>query len=386
MLLAWHVLLGIAAAATVASICYCILSLAAGLKFWTTQRHSNLLPDHLPPVSILKPLKGSDPELYEALRSHCVQDYSEYEVLFGVSELTDPAVATVERLIAEFPGRKLRIIECIKQLGANGKVSNLAQLVPVAAHEILLVNDSDIRVEPEYLRTIISDLQQPRVGLVTCLYRGSPAPTIGSKLEALGISTDFTPGVLVARQIEGGLHFGLGSTLAFRKRDLAAIGGFESIVDYLADDYELGRRIAQQNLRVELAHSVVETHLPAYDFAGLFHHQVRWARTIRTARPSGYAGLVLTFALPWAVMTLALAPHAPWAWALAAAALLVRLGSALVFGRLVVRDSQILSSLWLLALRDFLGFAVWLIGWAGRKVVWRGLVFEVKNGKLKPTD
>jgi ceramide glucosyltransferase len=214
------------------------------------------------------------------------------------------------------------------------------------------------------------------------LYRGTPAATLGSKLEAFGISTDFVPGVLAAREIEGGMRFGLGSTLAFRRSDLEAIGGFEAIADYLADDYELGRRIAERGRRVELSNSVVETHLPAYDLAGLFHHQVRWARTIRTARPAGYAGLLLTFTLPWATLTLALAPYAPWGWVLAAIALVARLASAGVSGILVLRDKQVLHSLWLLPLRDFLAVAVWITGWMERKIVWRGLTFHIRDGKL----
>jgi ceramide glucosyltransferase len=340
----------------------------------------------LPPVSILKPLKGSDVEMYEALRSHCVQDYPECEILFGISDANDPAIPVVEKLTREFPERNIRIVRCEKQLGANGKVSTLAQLVPGATHEIFLVNDSDIRVEPGYLRTVVTELQRPDTGLVTCLYRGAPAATLGSKLEALGISTDFVPGVLAARQIERGMRFGLGSTLAFRKQDLEAIGGFEAIADYLADDYELGRRIAERGRRVELSDSIVETHLPAYDLAGFFGHQVRWARTIRTARPAGYAGLLLTFTLPWAVLTLALAPRASWVWALIAAAVVGRLFSALVSGMVVLHDRQLLRSLWLLPLRDFLAVAVWITGWMGRKIVWRGLRFEIDKGKLKPAD
>jgi ceramide glucosyltransferase len=218
------------------------------------------------------------------------------------------------------------------------------------------------------------------------VYRGAPAATLGSKLEALGISTDFVPGVLAARQIERGMRFGLGSTLAFRKQDLEAIGGFEAIADYLADDYELGRRIAERGRRVELSDSIVETHLPAYDLAGFFGHQVRWARTIRTARPAGYAGLLLTFTLPWAVLTLALAPRASWVWVLIAAAVVGRLFSALVSGMVVLHDRQLLRSLWLLPLRDFLAVAVWITGWMGRKIVWRGLRFEIDKGKLKPAD
>ena len=382
----FQILTVISAIATVASTAYCLFCIWAGVRFASERKGPRIVAATLPAVSILKPLKGTDPEMYEALRSHCVQDYPQYEMLFGISDAGDPAITVVEKLRREFPERNIRLVRCDKQLGANGKVSSLAQLVPVAAHEILLVNDSDIRVDPDYLRTVVTELQRGDTGLVTCLYRGVPAHRLGSRLEALGISTDFVPGVLAARQIERGLHFALGSTLAFRKHELEAIGGFQAIADYLADDYELGRRIAQTGRRIELSYFIVETHLPAYDLSGFFRHQVRWARTIRTARPTGYAGLLLTFTLPWAALTLALAPRAFWAWALVAVALAARLTSAVVCGMLVLRDKQTLRLLWLLPLRDCLGLIVWITGWAGRKIIWRGQRFEINKGKLKPTD
>jgi ceramide glucosyltransferase len=382
----FQLLIIISAIATTASIGYCLFCIWAGMRFVSKRKRPTIVAASLPAVSILKPVKGTDPEMYEALRSHCVLDYPEYEILFGISDANDPAIPVVEKLIREFPERNIRMVRCEKQLGVNGKVSSLAQLVQVVAHEILLVNDSDIRVGPDYLRTVVTELQRPGTGLVTCLYRGVPAQTLGSRLEAFGISTDFVPGVLAARQIERGMHFGLGSTLAFRKYDLEAISGFEGIADYLADDYELGRRIAKKGRRVELSHTVVETHLPAYDLAGFFRHQVRWARTIRTARPAGYAGLLLTFTLPWAALTVALAPHTSWAWALFAAALVARLSSALVSGMVVLHDKELLRWLWLLPLRDFVAVVVWVAGCAGRKVMWRGLAFEVRKGKLKPAD
>jgi ceramide glucosyltransferase len=288
----------------------------------------------------------------------------------------------VEKLIAEFPDRAIRLLPCDQDLGANGKVSTLAQMTTVAAHDFLLVNDSDIRVEPDYLRQVMTELQAPETGLVTCLYRGVPAGTLGSALESLGISTDFMAGVLAARQIEGGLRFGLGSTLALRKRDLEAIGGFEAIADYLADDYELGHRISERNLKVTLSQSVVETYLPAYNLAGFLSHQLRWARTIRASRPSGYAGLLFTFTLPWAVLTLILAHGATWAWAMFAIALAARVTMAFITATLVLRDRQFWRWSWLLPLRDFLAVPIWIGGLAGRKIIWRGERFHLKNGKL----
>jgi ceramide glucosyltransferase len=372
----------IAAVISGASVLYCILCIWAGAHFAAGRRHSLPPADDLPSVSILKPVKGTDPEMYASLQSHCVLNYPRYEILFGVSSADDSAIPLIEKLIAEFPDHAIRLVRCDKDLGANGKVSSLAQLAAVAAHHFFLVNDSDIRVEPDYLRTVVAELQAPGTGLVTCLYRGVPATTLASGLESLGISTDFMAGVLAARQIEGGLRFGLGSTLAFRKSDLEAIGGFEAIVDYLADDYELGRRIAERRLKVTLSRSVVETYLPGYGLSGFVAHQLRWARTIRTSRPSGYAGLLFTFTLPWSVLTLVFARGAGWAWGLLASALAARFVMAAVTARCVLRDREFWRWSWLLPGRDFLAVLIWMGGLSGRKIVWRGEVFDLKDGKL----
>src|SRR5579863_5336701 len=282
-----------------------------------------------PPVSILKPLRGTDPEMYESFRSHCLQDYPEYEIIFGVSDANDPAIPLVERLKVEFPQHAIRLTVCQEDLGANTKVSNLTQMVREARHEYLVVNDSDIRVAPDYLQRVLAPLTDSKVGLVTCLYRGIANSTLGSSLESLGISTDFCPGVLVAQTVEGGIRFGLGSTLAFRRRDLAAIGGFESLADYLADDYQLGSRVAALGLKVQLSTVVVETFLPRYTFGGFLNHQLRWARTVRDSRRLGYFGLGLTFGLPWALLALIFARGAGWAWELLAAVAAARFAVAI---------------------------------------------------------
>jgi ceramide glucosyltransferase len=335
-----------------------------------------------PPVSILKPLKGTDPEMYESFRSHCLQDYPQYEIIFGVSEADDPAIAFVERLQAEFPQIPIQLVLCLRSLGANTKVSNLAQMVTRAKYEHIVVNDSDIRVEASYLRSVAAPLSDPKVGLVTCLYRGMASPSLGSRLESLFISTDFSAGVLAARQLEGGIRFGLGSTLAFRRRDLKASSGFEAFVDYLADDYEMGRRMAALGLGVKLSGTVVETFLPSYDLKQFLDHQLRWARTIRDSRPGGYAGLVATFGVPWALLALICARGASWAWVLLGVAIFLRYAVALVIGRMVLQDRQVTRWLALVPLRDFVAALVWLIGFRGHAVIWRGDSFELKDGKL----
>jgi ceramide glucosyltransferase len=335
-----------------------------------------------PPVSVLKPLRGTDPEMYESFRSHCLQDYPEYEIIFGVSDPADPALQLVERLKLEFPECAIRTMVCAENLGSNTKVSNLAQMLRQAKHENILVNDGDIRVPPDYLRRVMSPLADAKVGLVTCLYRGVASATLGSRLEALGISTDFSAGVLAARELEGGIRFGLGSTLAFRRRDLEAIGGFEALVDYLADDYEIGRRMAERRLKVTLSDVVVETFLPAYTLPQFLDHQLRWGRAVRDSRRWGYLGLVLTFGLPWALVALMLSHVVLWAWILLASALSLRVAVALLVGWSVLRDRQVLKWLVLLPLRDLFALLVWFASLVGHKVVWRGQSFKLKKGRL----
>ncbi len=377
----------VAAAGTICGIAYNLLCVWSAATFARQQESAGegARPTQ-PPVSILKPLKGTDPEMYESLRSHCLQDYPEYEIIFGVSDANDSAIQQVERLKVEFPQRAIRLMVCPENLGANTKVSNLAQMVRAARYEHFVVNDSDIRLGPNYLRSVLSPLGDARIGLVTCLYRGVPASTLGSRLESVGISTDFVPGVLTASFIEKRIRFGLGSTLAFRRNDLKAIGGFESFADYLADDYELGRRIAGLGLRVELSKEIVETFLPAYTLSGFLRHQLRWARTIRASRFWGFLGLIFTFALPWAMLAVLASRGALWAWGLLAAASCVRLFAAAVAGRAVLDDRHMVSQPWLIPLRDFIAPIIWLASFAGGDIVWRGDRFQLKNGRLVTFD
>jgi ceramide glucosyltransferase len=361
------------------------LSIASFLGAMRKQLSQPPLPEiQLPPVSILKPLKGVDPEIWESFCSHCEQDYPQFQIqlIFGVSDPDDPAIEVVRKLQTKYPNRPIELIVCDRVLGANIKVSTLAQMLPAARHELLLVNDSDIRVPSDYLREVITPLADASVGLVTCLYRAVAGPTLGSRLEALGISTDFVPGVLSARFLEKGLHFGLGSTLAFRRPDLEAIGGFEALLDYLADDYELGRRIAATGKRVELSAATVTTFLPAYTLRQFFRHQLRWSRTIRDSRRWGYTGLLFTFGLPWALVTLLAARGAAWAWALLALTFAARLAVGFVTADVVLRDRRIFRYIFLLPLRDLIAPLVWAASFMGNRIHWRGDSFVLKDGKL----
>ncbi len=293
---------GVTTVLAVAGMGYFVAAMVAARVFIVARRAR--VPAFVPGVSILKSLKGLDPGMLDAFRSHCRQSYTgEFEMLFGVSSLDEPAAEAVLELQREFPERAIRLVLCPLRLGTNGKVSTLAQMLPQARHEFVLINDSDITVGPRYLERVMglfAEGPEPNmapvegatgpVGLVTALYRGKAHGTLGSRLEALGIATDFMAGVLLARLIEGGLSYGLGSTLAVRRDALRKIGGFEVLVDHLADDYELGARVAKAGYRVVLSGEVVETNVPAYDWRGFADHQLRWLRTVRDARPGGYAG------------------------------------------------------------------------------------------------
>jgi ceramide glucosyltransferase len=374
----------IAAVGIVSSSIYYLLCLWSSATFLREGKAASdpVAERSLPCISILKPLKGTDPEIYESFRSHCLQDYPEYEIIFGVSDPGDSAIESVRELQAEFPNRTIQLMVCPEILGANAKVSNLAQMLAKVRYDYLIVNDSDIRVSPDYLRRVTAPLTDPRVGMVTCLYRGVASPKLGSRLEALGISTDFCASVLAARQLEGGIRFGLGSTLAFRRAELKKIGGFTSIADHLADDYELGKRIAGLGLMVKLSEVVVETYLPPYRLREFFAHQLRWARGVRDARAGGYLGLVFTFGLLWVLLALAASRGALWAWTGLAVTLFLRVAVALIVGGKVLQDRQLLKDAWLIPLRDLLAVVVWVVSLGGHTVTWRGDHFQLKDGKL----
>jgi len=335
-----------------------------------------------PPVSILKSLKGVDPHMYAAFRSHCELDYPEYEVLFGVHDLDEPALTLVEKLRAEFPKVQLRVVHCPEVLGANGKVSTLAQMLPQTQYEHVIINDSDILVEWDYLRRVLAPFAVPKVGMVTTLYRALPGKTLGSRLEALGISSDFAGGVLVARALEGGIRFGLGATLATTKTVLREIGGLEPLADYLGDDYELGARIAAAGHRVVLADAVVETALPDYSFREFWQHQMRWARNVKDRRPVQYLGLAVTFGLPWAVCAV-IAWLSWWSCLVLGVAAITRFVSAIFVARGVLEDEYVGRDLWLLPVRDFVALAIWIVSFFGNTVEWRGLRFRLRKGKLE---
>jgi ceramide glucosyltransferase len=365
-----------------AGTAYFVLSICAALRY---RAEPEVIADRnfAPPVSILKSLKGTDPHMFAAFVSHCTLDYPEYELLFGVNDSGDPALTLVAQVRKQFPQANLRVIECPKVLGLNGKVSALAQMLPHARYQHILINDSDIVVPPDYLRRVMAPFADPKVGMVTTLYRAVAGNTLGSKLEALGLSSDFAGGVLLARAMEGGIRFGLGATMATTKAVIEKIGGLAQLADYLGDDYELGARTADAGYTVQLSGPVVETALPDYNFRDFWLHQMRWARNVKDRRPSQYFGLIATFGFAWAILAALARPFSWWTWLILAITAVARFASAIVIGRAVLHDRQLLRDIWLLPLRDFVALAVWFASYWGNTVVWRGLRFKLRKGKLE---
>ncbi|MGC2297645.1 MAG: bacteriohopanetetrol glucosamine biosynthesis glycosyltransferase HpnI [Acidobacteriaceae bacterium] len=392
------IIAGLTTLLTIAGLGYYIVALLSARAFLRRRRFS---AGFAPPVSLLKPIHGIDPGMAEAFASHCRQNYSgAYEILFGVSSLEDPACAVVRQLQADFPDHAIQLILCPEVLGPNGKVSNLAQLRRHARYDYLIINDADIRVGPNYLAHVLAPLAQnpgtdaspsptrghQPAGLVTALYRGITHQTLGSKMEALGIATDFAPGVLTSRFLERGLHFGLGSTLAVSATALEAIGGLAPLAEYLADDYELGARIAAAGFRVELSDEIVETSIHPWAFSGYLRHQLRWARTMRDARRAGYAGLVFSYGLAWAILNLIATGLSLPAFALFILALLLRVSLALGVGVAILGDRQVLRDLWLLLPRDLIALGIWAWSYASDTIAWRDERFLLKKGKLMRLD
>ena len=354
-----------------ASACYWVLVLAAAAR-WRKPKPS-LRNDT--PISVLKPVHGRDPHFYEAIRSHALQNYPQFQILFGISDAQDPAAGDIRRLIAEFPAKDIGLIATSTRY-PNRKVGVLSDLAAQARYPLLLINDSDISVPPDYLHQTAALLDSPGVGLVTCLYRAHSNHLPG-QWEALGIATEFAPSVLVARML-GSNEFALGSTMLLRADDLKRIGGFAALGDYLADDYQLGCRIRDLGLRVELAPVVVETHLDGQTWRDVWRHQLRWSRTIRASRPGGYFGYLITHATFWSLMA-ALAG----AWQAAIGVLAVRLAAGMLVSARVLDDRTSLRHAWWIPFRDLWGFAIWAGGVAGHTVHWRGSKIKIStDGKI----
>jgi ceramide glucosyltransferase len=361
---------------------YTVAIIAAG-KFF--RRKSERPGDFFPPVSILKPIRGLDRESYENFASFCRQDYPEFEILFCITDERELALPVIRRLIADFPARHIRLLVGSDPVGASDKVNKLCRMAHEARNEILIVSDSDVRVDAGFLAAVAAPFADPAVGGATCLYRGLADGSLPATLEALGNSADFAPGVLVAWMFGGGtLDFMLGAVMATTKKTLAEIGGFESLADFFCDDYELGNRIAARHRRVELVRFPADIIYPHESLADAFHHQVRWNLSIRFSRPWGHLGLLFTHGLPWALLGLALAHSWAGTFFFVGGYALLRYEVALGTGARGMRDQIVRSKLWMLPLRDLFAFIVWVASFFPQRIRWRDREFYVRQKRLVP--
>jgi ceramide glucosyltransferase len=364
---------------TLAADAFYILSMIAGFRFFSKRETD---AEYLPAVSIMVPLYGADFNAYQNYALLCGQDYPEYQLVFGVREASDSSVSIIEKLRSDFPDRDIELVVSAETIGPNLKVSNLQNMYSRVKHEHIVILDSDIRVTGDYLRKVIPPLSDPRVGLVTCLYRAAEAPDFAARLEAVGITAEFAPGVLMARMLEG-VRFALGSTMATTRARLEAIGGFRALAGYLADDFKLGNLIAADGYEVRLSKHVVETAMPPAGFAGMLRHQMRWARSTRISRPLGYLGLILTYGTALATLTVIVDGASKFSLALLAFTLMVRLAMGWLIGVHWLHDRILKKNFWLLPLRDLLSFVIWCLSWIGNRVEWRGRLFEVgRDGRM----
>jgi ceramide glucosyltransferase len=365
---------------------YYLLAIYAARKFFNSapQRNDNFTPL----VSILKPVRGLDPDAYENFSSFCRQDYPDYEILFCVADSEDPAIPVIQKLAADFPQRRIRLLIGAEAVGANAKVNKLCRLAREARHDVLVLSDSDIVVAPDYLRAVVAPFRDPGVGAVTCMYLGLAANQLGPELEALGATSDFFAAVIVARHLRG-VDFGLGATIATTRPHLAEIGGFEPFADYLADDYELCNRIAARGHRVELIPHTVHTHYPPETMKEFFAHQLRWSLAFCASRPDGYLGMLFMQGFPWAVAAAIYAcvvGRPLLSVGYIAAYLALRCALAWEVGVRGFKDPLVRRRWWLVPLRDLAWFVVWFVGFFKRRLVWRGTPFRLRRGRLIPLN
>ncbi len=342
---------------------YYLLSLYCVIAYFRSARKVSAAKiPFMPPASIVKPVRGLDHEAYENFASFCRLDYPVYEVVFAVSDACDPVIAVIEKLRADFPSTSIRLITNVPRVGTSDKVNNLCQLAQNAKYDLLAMSDSDVRVEPDYLRQVAAPFADREVGAVTAFYRSLSAGNLASNLDSLGMYMDSAPAALVAKQVEGRLGFAFGWTMATSKKHLAEIGGWEAMVNHHSEDFELGKRIALRGHRVVLMAKPVSMVFPKETLAEYFHRDLRWSIALKSARPSGYLGLLFTHGLPWAL----------------------RVGLTWLTGGWGIGDGQLAKILWLVPARDAISFIVWIAGFFSDRITWRRLKYRIQKGRLIP--
>ncbi len=360
---------------------YCIIALYSSWRFF---RRPRVAPEGFtPPVSVLKPVRGLDPDAYENFASFCRQDYPDYEILFCLGSREDPVFPILEKLKADFPQRRIRVLFGSPGNGSNDKVMKLARLVNEAEHEIVVISDSDVRARPGYLRNVIAPLADPKVGAATCFYVPTEENTLSEKLQTIGMVSDFYVGILVARQLDG-VKFALGPTIATTRTRLAEFGGYPSIDNRPGDDLLVGRLIAEHGHRVELLPYTIDTVADYQSFPDLVHKRLRWVVVMRHMRPWGHLGLLFTQTLPWSLLAVALYPTAAVAAVFLGAYLVLRLAMTWTVGVWGLKQSSVWTKMALIPVWDAFAFCIWIFSFVRNSVRWRGGEYYIRDGCLVP--
>jgi ceramide glucosyltransferase len=364
---------------------YYILVLFSTMRFFSAGRLVGVSSSAFtPPISCLKPIKGLDDDAYENYASFCRQDYPEYEILFCVDK-DDPALPVLEKLIRDFPERRVRLLFGSGRSAINDKVARLVRLVKEAQYDLLVITDGDIRVKPDYLRTVAAPFRDPKVGAATCLYASTEETRFIQVLQSVGMISDFFPGIMVAWKLDG-VKFTFGQTIVMTRKSNAGFGGYQEIENRPADDLLAGRLVAAQGLKVELLPYVVQTVADFQSLSDLFYKRVRWMTVMRLMRPWGHLGLIFTWGLPWSLLALAVHPSVLTAAAYLGAYAVLRIAITWLMGVWGMKQKGLWKKLPLIPLWDLVGFFIWLVSFGRRSIRWRGVNYFIKKGMLVPAD
>jgi ceramide glucosyltransferase len=365
---------------------YYLIALFSSWQFFRRPRPRNSATHTLtPPVSILKPIRGLDPDAYENFASFCRQDYPDYELLFCVGEEDDPAFPVLQKLARDFPEHHIRVLFGSGGRGSNDKVVKLARLVSEAQHEVVVISDSDVRVRPDYLRNVVAPLADPKMGAVTCFYAAIEDKTLIDSLQTIGMFSDFYAGILVARQLDG-VKFALGPTIATTRTRLAGFGGYGAIENRPADDLLVGRLIAEQGYEVELLPYTISTVADYGSLRDLFHKRLRWIVVMRHMRPWGHLGLLLTQGLPWSLAAIVIHPSVEVAAGYLATYLGLRFAMTWMVGIWGLRQESLWKKLALIPVWDALAFLIWLTSFSRNSIRWRDGEYYIRDGRLVPVN
>lgn len=356
--------------------------LSAAEYFSSVKRSKSSAKDYCPPVSCLKPVKGLDEGDYENFASFCRQDYPDYEILFCVDE-GDPAVPLLEKLVHEFPACQIRILYGSGRTAKNDKVARLVRLVAEARHDLFVITDGDIRVQPDYLRTVVAPFQDPQVGGGTCLYLSTHERNLVQEIQTIGMVSDFFAGIMVAWKLDG-VKFTFGQTILARRQAIDGFGGYQAIEDMPADDLRTGRMIAEEGYKVELLPYIVETAADFRSLGDLLFKRLRWMTVMRMMRPWGHLGLGFTWGLPWALVALAVRPSSAVALAYLGGYWVARVWITWLIGIRGMRAQGLWKKMPLIPLWDAMAFLIWLASFARRSIRWRGVDYFIRDGRLEP--